>query len=71
MKRLLIAAMIAILIGTMQAVKIKSKTAFLPKVPDPNKPCKFRVAELKWWMNFWDNGPSSTWVTGYIDKYIA
>ena len=49
MKHLLITAMIAILIGTMQAVKIKSQAAFLPTMPNPNKPCTLAAAYLDWY----------------------
>ena len=45
MKHLLIAAMIAILIGTIQAVKIKSQAAW-------KTTCEFTGAQLAWSRGF-------------------
>ena len=66
MKRLLIAAMIAILIGTMQAVKIKSQAAILPTMPNPDKPCTLAEAKLSWYDGFF-----SGWKRVSVAWYIS
>ena len=64
MKHLLIAAMIAILIGTIQAVKIKSQAAFWKTT------CEFTGARLAWRRGFFEKDATED-VKPYIDRFRA
>jgi hypothetical protein len=67
MKHLLITAMIAILIGTMQAVRIKTTTSSESQLADK---CTVQGARLEWKpIFFWQESADN--VKSFIDGHIA